>query len=187
MYLCPPFTNAHNFTTFQNILLREVLACSCTIFCAIFGVFFFCLFKYVHEEPVNILNCVHRDTRAQLCRSTSSPCCSRMQALVRMGLLTANLDSPMRSAWSNTKCPKWNTYKPCPCCDFTQPQLGDPTLDVLKNKRTADGVVSDLAYAAEGLTDAERAKRSRDRRVFVFEIGESSARAHVRPCSSILH
>lgn len=87
-----------------------------------------------------------------------------------MGLLTANLDSPMHSAWSNTKCSNWKTNKPCPSCEVTRRQLGDHKFDVVKNKRTADGVARDIAYVEEGGTNAECTKRSRDRGVVVPEL-----------------
>ncbi|CAN0079878.1 unnamed protein product [Laminaria digitata] len=89
--------------------------------------------------------------------------------MVRMGLLTAHLDSPMHSAWSNTKCSNWQTKKPCPSCKVTLNQLGNANFDVVKNKRTADGLASDIAFVEAGATLPERTSRSRDRGVVLPE------------------
>ncbi|CAN0573983.1 unnamed protein product, partial [Laminaria digitata] len=75
----------------------------------------------------------------------------------------------MHSAWSNTKCSNWQTKKPCPSCKVTLNQLGNANFDVVKNRRTADGLASDLAFVEAGATLPERISRSRDRGVVLPE------------------
>lgn len=82
-----------------------------------------------------------------------------------MGLLSAHLDSPMHSAWSNTKRSNWQTKKPCPSCKVTVGELGNENFDIVKNRRTADGLASVIAFVKSGETRAERVRRSRDRGV----------------------
>lgn len=82
-----------------------------------------------------------------------------------MGLLTANLDSPMHSAWTNTKHSNARTERPCQACKVSKSDLGNPDYDIRRNARTADGIRRDLEYVAAGVGQAERTERSRKRGV----------------------
>lgn len=57
-----------------------------------------------------------------------------------MGLLSAHLDSPMHSAWSNTTNSNWQAKKPWPPFKVAVGELGNEKFDIVKNKRTADGL-----------------------------------------------
>ncbi|CAN0353500.1 unnamed protein product [Scytosiphon promiscuus] len=56
-----------------------------------------------------------------------------ISALVRMGLLSASLDSPMHSAWTNRKCHNKKTFRCCQACRVTRRNLGNHKYDVVKN------------------------------------------------------
>lgn len=89
------------------------------------------------------------------------------QALVRMGLLTANLDSPMHSKWSGTKCSNAKTHKFCSMCTCTRKDIANDKFPVQKKGRTDDQLKADLAYVLAGDTADERKRRSRSRGVTV--------------------
>ena len=78
-----------------------------------------------------------------------------------MGLLTANLDSPLQSAWTNTKQQNARTELGCQACRVKRADLGNPNFDVKKAARSADGLRKDLAFVSAGATPLERTKRSK--------------------------
>lgn len=78
-----------------------------------------------------------------------------------MGLLTANLDSPMHSLWTNQKHHNANTEKACQACKVPRKDLGNPSYDIVKNARSADGLREDLALVAGIEKKQERQKMSR--------------------------
>lgn len=84
-----------------------------------------------------------------------------------MGLLTANLDSPMHSSWLNTKYSNASTERPCQACKVKKSDLGDPNYNVKRNARTADGILRDLAYVSAGNSKPERTARSKRKGVVV--------------------
>lgn len=102
-----------------------------------------------------------------------------MQALVRMGLLTASLDSPMHSAWTNTKLCNGKTQLSCQACMVPRESLGDPLYDFSKNRRTADGLQEDLAAVASAATSAEATALSMTKGVVVG--------AHTNPIAAELN
>ncbi|CAB1115091.1 unnamed protein product [Ectocarpus sp. CCAP 1310/34] len=89
--------------------------------------------------------------------------CVRLQdnveALVRLGLLTANLDSPMHSLWANQK--HHNAKTTCQACVVPRRDLGNPKYDIVKNARTADGLKEDLDRVAATEKKQDRVKLSR--------------------------
>lgn len=89
------------------------------------------------------------------------------QALVRMGLLTANLDSPMHSKWSGTKCSGGKTHKPCSTCNCTRRDLANEDYPVKQRRRTDDQLEDDLAYVLGGSTRSEKKRRSQKRGVTI--------------------
>ncbi|CAN0122140.1 unnamed protein product, partial [Ectocarpus sp. 12 AP-2014] len=68
--------------------------------------------------------------------------------LVRLGLLTANLDSPTHSLWTNKKHHNTKTERACQACVVPRRHLGNPQYDIVKNARTADGLREDLDRVA---------------------------------------
>lgn len=84
-----------------------------------------------------------------------------------MGLLTANLDSPMHSKWSSTKNSNAKTYKVCSTCTCTRKDVANDKFPVKNKGRTEDQLKADVAYVAAGPTKKERARRSRSRGVNV--------------------
>ncbi|CAN0448588.1 unnamed protein product, partial [Pylaiella littoralis] len=89
---------------------------------------------------------------------------------VRMGLLTAMLDTPYHSAWSNTKGSNSKTKKPCSTCEVTQEELSDHQYNIGANLRTQDGIDDSLLYVKAGDTAADQARRSRERGVVVPDV-----------------
>lgn len=87
------------------------------------------------------------------------------QALVRMGLLTVNLDSPMHSRWTNTKHCNAKTKRPCQVCNVPLDDLGDPNVDLARHRRTADGLQQDLIDVANLPEGPERVDLGKDRGV----------------------
>lgn len=84
-----------------------------------------------------------------------------------MGLLTAMLDTPYHTLWSNTKSSNSKTNKPCSTCEITQEELGNHRYDFEDNMRTQDGIDEALAYVKAGPTAAEQARRSTEKGVVV--------------------
>ncbi|CAM9285430.1 unnamed protein product [Ectocarpus sp. 13 AM-2016] len=82
-------------------------------------------------------------------------------ALVRLGLLTANLDSPMHSLWTNQKHHNAKTERACQACVVPRRDLGNPKYDIVKNARTADGLREDLDRVAATEKKQDRDKLSR--------------------------
>ncbi|CAN0288915.1 unnamed protein product [Ectocarpus sp. 6 AP-2014] len=82
-------------------------------------------------------------------------------ALVRKGLLTANLDSPMHSVWTNQKHHNAKTERACQACTVPRKDLGNPRYDIVKNARSADGLREDLALVASIEKKQEQLKMSR--------------------------
>lgn len=78
-----------------------------------------------------------------------------------MGLLTANLDSPMHSAWSSTKHSNAKTERPCQACKVRKSDLGEPSYNIKQNARSADGIRRDVEYVKAGANASECASRSR--------------------------
>lgn len=84
-----------------------------------------------------------------------------------MVLLTANLDSPIHSAWTYTKHSNARTERPCQACNIKRDDLGNPNYDTQKNARTTDGIRRDLEYVKATATSAEATDRSRKKGVVV--------------------
>lgn len=62
--------------------------------------------------------------------------------------MTANLDSPMHSAWTNQKYHNAKTKRACQACRVTRKDLGNPAFDIVKNAQSADGLRRDLDRVA---------------------------------------
>ena len=96
-------------------------------------------------------------------RTCSSPKLS--QVFVRMGLLTAMVDSPVHSAMTNTKGSNASTKHPCAACNISHEELKDWQCDFQRKRRTAEGIDADIAYAEAGSTAHERGQRAMHRGV----------------------
>lgn len=81
-----------------------------------------------------------------------------------MGLLTANLDSPMHSCWTNTKHCNAKTNRPCQVCKVHLRDLGNPNVKLSKHRRTVDGLARDLKEVAN-TSGVGRTALSRERGV----------------------
>ncbi|CAM9467122.1 unnamed protein product [Ectocarpus sp. 4 AP-2014] len=82
-------------------------------------------------------------------------------ALVRISLLTANLDSPMHSLWTNQEHHNPKTERACQACTVPMKDLGNPRYDIVKNARSTDGLREDPALVASIEKRQERLKMSR--------------------------
>ncbi|CAM9958343.1 unnamed protein product, partial [Ectocarpus sp. 4 AP-2014] len=81
--------------------------------------------------------------------------------LVRFGLLTANLDSPMHSAWTNQKHHNARTERACQVCKVPRKDLGNPRYNIVANARSTDGLKRDLRRVASAKSRSERSRLSK--------------------------
>lgn len=88
-----------------------------------------------------------------------------LQVFVRMGLLTAMVDSPVHAAMTNTKGSNAKTKHPCAACNISHDDLKDSQCNFNRMRRTAEGIDADIAYAEAGRTAHERGQRSMHRGV----------------------
>ncbi|CAM9353790.1 unnamed protein product [Hapterophycus canaliculatus] len=73
-----------------------------------------------------------------------------------MGLLSASLDCPMHSAWTNQKHHNGKTTRCCQACTVTRRNLGNHKYDVVKNASSADSLKRDLARVSATENNADR-------------------------------
>lgn len=77
------------------------------------------------------------------------------------GLLTANLDSPMHSSWTNQKRHNGKTQRACQACRVTRKGLGHSRYDIVTNARSADDVKRDLSRVARAKKKSDRTRLSK--------------------------
>ena len=113
--------------------------------------------------PVEMIHkhntCWHATRSSRACSPKS------LQVFVRMGLLTAMVDSPVHSAMTNTKGSNAFTKHPCAACNISHEELKDWQCDFQRMRRTGEGIDADIAYAEAGSTARERGHRAMHRGV----------------------